>query len=48
MRMWDLPLGRSEQTPPPTLASFAIEAVVERAESDPAGVDDVIMGAALQ
>ncbi|HLL59862.1 MAG TPA: acetyl-CoA C-acyltransferase, partial [Allosphingosinicella sp.] len=35
-------------TPSPTLASHAIRAAVERAGIDPAEVDDVIMGAALQ
>jgi acetyl-CoA C-acetyltransferase len=32
----------------PTLASYAIRAAVERAKLDPAEVDDVIMGAAVQ
>src|SRR5207245_9185543 len=35
-------------TPSPTHASCAIKAAVERAKIDPAEVDDVIMGAALQ
>jgi acetyl-CoA C-acetyltransferase len=47
------PIGRAYRgafnaTPSPTLASFAITAAVERAKIDPAEVDDVIMGAALQ
>ncbi|HEY0625399.1 MAG TPA: acetyl-CoA C-acyltransferase [Allosphingosinicella sp.] len=40
--------GAFNATPSPTLASFAIKAAVERARIDPAEVDDVIMGAALQ
>jgi acetyl-CoA C-acetyltransferase len=40
--------GAFNATPSPTLASFAIKAAVERAQIDPAEVDDVIMGAALQ
>jgi acetyl-CoA C-acetyltransferase len=40
--------GAFNATPSPTLASFAIKAAVERAKIDPAEVDDVIMGAALQ
>jgi acetyl-CoA C-acetyltransferase len=40
--------GAFNATPSPTLASFAIRAAVERAKIDPAEVDDVIMGAALQ
>src|SRR3989337_1290055 len=47
------PIGRAYRgafnaTPSPTLAAHAIRAVVERAKLDPAEVDDVIMGAALQ
>src|SRR5688572_20919156 len=47
------PIGRAYKggfnaTPSPTLASHAIRAAVERARIDPAEVDDVIMGAALQ
>jgi acetyl-CoA C-acetyltransferase len=47
------PIGRAYKgafnaTPSPTLASHAIKAAVERAKIDPAEVDDVIMGAALQ
>ena len=47
------PIGRAYRgafnaTPSPTLAAHAIRAVVERARLDPAEVDDVIMGAALQ
>ncbi|HWT11619.1 MAG TPA: acetyl-CoA C-acyltransferase [Allosphingosinicella sp.] len=47
------PIGRAYKgafnaTPSPTLASHAIKAAVERARIDPAEVDDVIMGAALQ
>jgi acetyl-CoA C-acetyltransferase len=40
--------GAFNATPSPTLASHAIKAAVERAQLDPAEVDDVIMGAALQ
>src|SRR5687768_4313206 len=40
--------GAFNATPSPTLASFAIKAAVERARIDPAEVDDVVMGAALQ
>ena len=40
--------GAFNATPSPTLASHAIKAAVERAKVDPAEVDDVIMGAALQ
>jgi len=47
------PIGRAYRgafnaTPSPTLASHAIRAAVERARLDPAEIDDVIMGAALQ
>ena len=47
------PIGRAYKgafnaTPSPTLAAHAIRAAVERAGSDPAEVDDVIVGAALQ
>ncbi len=47
------PIGRAykggfNSTPSPTLAAHAIRAAVERAGVDPAEVDDVIMGAALQ
>src|SRR3712207_6706213 len=47
------PIGRAYKgafnaTPSPALASHAIKAAVERARIDPAEVDDVIMGAALQ
>jgi acetyl-CoA C-acetyltransferase len=47
------PIGRAYRgafnaTPSPTLASYAIKAAVERAKIDPAEVEDVIMGAALQ
>jgi acetyl-CoA C-acetyltransferase len=47
------PIGRAYKgafnaTPSPTLAAHAIRAAVERAGVDPAEVDDVIMGAALQ
>ncbi len=47
------PIGRAYRgafnaTPSPTLAAHAIRAVVERARLDPAEIDDVIMGAALQ
>ena len=47
------PIGRAYRgafnaTPSPTLAAHAIRAVVERAQLDPAEIDDVIMGAALQ
>ena len=47
------PIGRAYRgafnaTPSPTLAAHPIRAAVERAKVDPAEVDDVIMGAALQ
>ena len=47
------PIGRAYKgafnaTPSPTLAAHAIRAVVERAKLDPAEIEDVIMGAALQ
>ncbi|AGH50616.1 putative acetyl-CoA acyltransferase [Sphingomonas sp. MM-1] len=47
------PIGRAYRgafnaTPSPTLAAHAIRAAVERARLDPAEVDDVVMGAALQ
>ena len=47
------PIGRAYKgafnaTPSPTLAAHAIRAAVERARVDPAEVDDVIIGAALQ
>ena len=47
------PIGRAykggfNSTPSPTLAAHAIRAAVSRAGIDPAEVDDVIMGAALQ
>src|ERR687893_1375471 len=47
------PIGRAYRgafnaTPSPTLAAHAIREVVERARLDPAEIDDVIMGAALQ
>ncbi len=47
------PIGRAYRgafnaLPSPTLASHAIKAAVERAMIDPAMVEDVIMGAALQ
>ena len=40
--------GAFNMTPSPTLAAYPIRAAVERAGIDPAEVDDVIMGAALQ
>src|SRR6476469_7914564 len=40
--------GAFNATPAPTLAAHAIRAAVERAGIDPAEIDDVIMGAALQ
>jgi acetyl-CoA C-acetyltransferase len=40
--------GAFNSTPSPTLAAHAIRAAVERAKIDPAEVDDVIIGAALQ
>ena len=40
--------GAFNATPSPTLAAHPIRAVVERAGLDPAEIDDVIMGAALQ
>ena len=47
------PIGRAYKgafnaTPSPTLAAHAIREVVSRARVDPAEIDDVIMGAALQ
>ncbi|MFC7498331.1 acetyl-CoA C-acyltransferase [Enterovirga sp. GCM10030262] len=47
------PIGRAYRgafnaTPSPTLAAHAIRAAVERAGVDPAEIEDVIMGAALQ
>jgi acetyl-CoA C-acetyltransferase len=47
------PIGRAYRgafnaTPSPTLAAHPIRAAVERAKIDPAEIDDVIMGAALQ
>jgi acetyl-CoA C-acetyltransferase len=40
--------GAFNATPSPTLASHAIKAAVERSGVDPAEVDDVIIGAAMQ
>src|SRR5687767_6642283 len=40
--------GAFNATPSPTLAAHPIRAALERANVDPAEVDDVIMGAALQ
>ncbi len=40
--------GAFNATPSPTLAAHPIRAALERAKVDPAEVDDVIMGAALQ
>lgn len=40
--------GAFNATPSPTLAAHPIRAAIERARVDPAEVDDVIMGAALQ
>src|SRR5436305_6910330 len=40
--------GAFNATPSPTLAAHPIRAAIERAKIDPAEVDDVIMGAALQ
>ena len=40
--------GAFNATPSPTLAAYPIRAAVERAKVDPAEIDDVIMGAALQ
>ena len=40
--------GAFNMTPSPTLAAHPIRAAIERAKVDPAEVDDVIMGAALQ
>src|ERR687893_2623153 len=40
--------GAFNATPSPTLAAHPIRAAIERAKVDPAEVDDVIMGAALQ
>jgi acetyl-CoA C-acetyltransferase len=47
------PIGRAYKgafnaTPSPTLAAHAIRAAVERAQVDPAEIEDVVMGAALQ
>ena len=47
------PIGRAyrggfNNTPSPTLSSHAVKAAVERAGIDPARVDDVVWGAALQ
>jgi acetyl-CoA C-acetyltransferase len=47
------PIGRAYKgafnaTPSPTLAAHAIRAAVERAGIDPAEIEDVVMGAALQ
>ena len=47
------PIGRAYRgafnaTPSPTLAAHAIRAAVERARVEPAEIEDVIMGAALQ
>lgn len=46
------PIGRAYRgainpLPSPTLASHAIKAAVERAGTDPAEVEDVIIGSAL-
>ncbi|HVL78926.1 MAG TPA: acetyl-CoA C-acyltransferase [Sphingomicrobium sp.] len=40
--------GAFNATPSPTLAAHPIRAAIERAKVDPAEVDDVVMGAALQ
>ena len=40
--------GAFNATPSPTLAAHPIRAAVERAKVDPAEIDDVIIGAALQ
>ncbi len=40
--------GAFNMTPSPTLAAHPIRAAIERARVDPAEIDDVIMGAALQ
>ena len=40
--------GAFNATPSPTLAAHAIRAAVERAKVDPAEIDDVVIGAALQ
>jgi len=40
--------GAFNATPSPTLAAHAIRAAVERAGVDPAEIDDVIIGAAIQ
>ena len=40
--------GAFNATPSPTLAAHPIRAAVDRAKVDPAEIDDVIMGAALQ
>jgi acetyl-CoA C-acetyltransferase len=40
--------GAFNATPSPTLAAYPISAAIERAKVEPAEVDDVIMGAALQ
>src|ERR1044071_2681099 len=47
------PIGRAyrgafNSTPSPTLAAHPIRAAIERAKLDPAEIDDVIIGAALQ
>ncbi len=47
------PIGRAYKgafnaTPSPTLAAHAIRAAVERAGVDPAEIEDVVIGAALQ
>ncbi|SNS75198.1 acetyl-CoA C-acetyltransferase [Sphingomonas laterariae] len=47
------PIGRAYRgafnaLPSPTLAAHAIRAAVERAKVDPAAIDDVVIGAALQ
>jgi acetyl-CoA C-acetyltransferase len=40
--------GAFNATPSPTLAAYAIRAAVERSGVDPAEIEDVVMGAALQ
>src|SRR5215208_3721939 len=40
--------GAFNATPSPTLAAHPIRAAIERAKVDPAEIDDVVMGAALQ
>ena len=40
--------GAFNATPAPSLGAYAIKAAVERAKVDPAEIDDVVMGAALQ